>query len=72
MQTHFADDLDLPIDDEGAIEHDRLVPRGFTGSRGPINIGRHLREALRKYGGYTPERDLFVSEYDWRLSAQRA
>lgn len=70
MVTKYADDLDLPIGDDASLGHDRLVPRGFTGSRGPINIGWHLREALRRYGGYTPERDVFIFEYDWRLSAR--
>jgi pimeloyl-ACP methyl ester carboxylesterase len=47
VQRRYADDLDL--------QHgDRLVPRGFVGSRGPINIAWQLTEALRKYGGYTP------------------
>jgi len=70
MVTKYADDLDLPIGDDGTIGHDRLLPRGFTGSRGPINIGWHLQEALRRYGGYTLGRDVFVFEYDWRLSAR--
>jgi len=68
--TKYADDLDLPIADDGTIGHDRLLPRGFTGSRGPINIGWHLQEALQRYGGYTPGRDVFIFEYDWRLSAR--
>jgi hypothetical protein len=49
--THFPDDLDLPVDAAGTIGRDRLVPRGFVGSRGPINIAWQLREGLRKFGG---------------------
>ncbi len=64
MQTKYEDDLDLPIDG-----HDRLVPKGYVGSRGPINIGWQLREGLRKFGRYTPDRDVFPFYYDWRLSA---
>ena len=70
VQTRFEDDLDLPVDAAGNIGRDRLVPRGYTGSRGPINIGWHLREGLRKFGGYTPDRDVFGFEYDWRLPAR--
>src|SRR5688500_7465535 len=47
VQRRYADDLELQ-------PGDRLVPRGFVGSRGPINIAWQLTEALRKYGGYTP------------------
>jgi hypothetical protein len=65
MQTRYEDDLDLPP--EG---HDRLVPRGYVGSRGPVNIGWQLLEGLRKFGRYTPERDAFGFHYDWRLSAR--
>jgi pimeloyl-ACP methyl ester carboxylesterase len=65
VQTRFADDLDLPA--EG---RDRLVPRGYAGSRGPLNTGWHLSEALRKYGGYTPGENLHPFYYDWRLSAR--
>ncbi len=65
MQTRFEDDLDLP-----ASGRDRLVPRGYVGSRGPVNIGWQLTEALRKFGGYTPGRDVYGFEYDWRLSAR--
>jgi pimeloyl-ACP methyl ester carboxylesterase len=67
VQTHFPDDLDLPA--EG---HDRLVPRGYVGSRGPVNIGWQLREGLRKFGAYTPEQDVFMFEYDWRLPARES
>ena len=65
FQTHYEDDLDLP-----ASGHDRLIPQGYVGSRGPINIGWQLMEGLRKYGGYTPDRDVFPFYYDWRLSAR--
>ena len=61
----YADDLDLPPDG-----HDRLVPRGFVGSRGPINTAWQLTEALRKYGGYTREQNLYAFDYDWRISAR--
>jgi pimeloyl-ACP methyl ester carboxylesterase len=70
VQTRFDDDLDLPVDASGNIGRDRLVPRGYTGSRGPINIGWHIREGLRQFGGYTPDRDVFGFEYDWRLPAR--
>ncbi|MGZ4810121.1 MAG: esterase/lipase family protein [Thermoanaerobaculia bacterium] len=70
VQRHFEDDLDLPIGDDGSIGRDRLIPRGYVGSRGPVNIGWQLREGLRKFGGYAPDRDVFTFEYDWRLSAR--
>ena len=70
VHTRFEDDLDLPIGDDGAIGHDRLIPRGYVGSRGPINIGWQLREGLRKYGGYVPDRDVYMFYYDWRLGAR--
>ena len=63
MQTRFADDLDLD-------PADRLVPRGYVGSRGPVNIGWQLTEALRKYGRYTPGVDVHPFAYDWRKSAR--
>jgi pimeloyl-ACP methyl ester carboxylesterase len=65
MQTKYEDDLDLP--ESG---HDRLVPGGYVGSRGPVNIGWQLTEGLRKFGRYTPDRDVFPFYYDWRLSAR--
>lgn len=68
-KTRYDDDLDLPIDDDGKPGHDRLVPDRFAGSRGPVNIAWHLQEGLRRYGRYTPERDLFAFAYDWRLDA---
>jgi hypothetical protein len=70
VQRRFQDDLDLPIAADGTIGRDRLVPRGYVGSRGPINIGWQLMEGLRRFGGYTPERDVFPFYYDWRLSAR--
>ena len=70
MRTHYADDLDLPVGESGEVEHDRLVPRGYVGSRGPVDTGWQLMEGLRKFGGYTPERDVFPFEYDWRLDAR--
>ena len=63
VQTRFADDLDLDA-------NDRLVPRGFVGSRGPVNVGWQLAEALRKYGRYEPGSDVFSFAYDWRRSAR--
>ena len=63
VQTRFADDLDLDA-------NDRLVPRGYAGSRGPVNIGWQLTEALRKYGRYTPGEDVHPFAYDWRQSAR--
>src|SRR2546428_7955058 len=65
VHTKYPDDLDLP--ESG---HDRLVPRGYAGSRGPVNIGWQLMEGLRKFGRYTPDRDVFPFYYDWRLSAR--
>ncbi len=65
VRTQFPDDLDLPS--EG---RDRLVPRGYVGSRGPVNIGWQLTEALRKYGGYVRDETVFPFHYDWRLSAR--
>ena len=62
VQRRYADDLDLQAGD-------RLVPLGFVGSRGPINIAWQLTEALRKYGGYSRDRDLYAFAYDWRRSA---
>jgi pimeloyl-ACP methyl ester carboxylesterase len=65
FQTRFDDDLDLP-----AQGHDRLIPRGYVGSRGPINIGWQITEGLRKFGRYVPGRTVFPFYYDWRLSAR--
>lgn len=64
VQRHFEDDLDLP-----PAGHDRLVPQGYVGSRGPINIGWQLSEGLRKFGRYVPGRTVYPFYYDWRMSA---
>jgi len=69
VQRHFPDDLDLPVTGD-AIGHDRLVPRGFTGSRGPINIAYQLTEGLRRYGRYVEGETVFPFAYDWRLTAR--
>lgn len=66
----WPDDLDLPVDSRTlAIGRDRLVPRGYAGSRGPINTGWHLITALEKYGRYRQGIDVYPFYYDWRLSA---
>jgi pimeloyl-ACP methyl ester carboxylesterase len=65
FRTRYEDDLDLP--ESG---HDRLVARGFTGSRGPINIAYQLTEGLRRYGRYIEGESVFPFAYDWRLSAR--
>jgi pimeloyl-ACP methyl ester carboxylesterase len=70
FQRHYEDDLDLPVDAAGDVGHDRLIPSGYVGSRGPVNIGWQLMEGLRKFGRYTPDRDVFPFYYDWRLSAR--
>lgn len=62
VQRRYADDLELDA-------HDRLVARGFVGSRGPVNIAWQLREGLRKFGRYTPDVDVFTFAYDWRRSS---
>jgi hypothetical protein len=62
-QREFPDDLDLD-------PNDRLVPVGWVGSRGPINTGWQLSIGLRKFGGYTLDRDLYPFYYDWRRSAR--
>ncbi|HXI14655.1 MAG TPA: hypothetical protein VNM92_18710 [Thermoanaerobaculia bacterium] len=80
VRTRYIDNLDLPFDSpEGLQQADRLIPKGFVGSRGPINVGWQLVEALRKYGGYTKQDsgsletaragNIFPFYYDWRLSA---
>jgi pimeloyl-ACP methyl ester carboxylesterase len=63
--TRYPDDLDLP-----QSGRDRLIPRGWVGSRGPVNIGWQLSIALQKYGGYREGVDLHPFFYDWRLSAR--
>jgi len=35
-----------------------------------VNIGWQLMEGLRKFGRYTPDRDVFPFYYDWRLNAR--
>src|SRR5687768_5404211 len=65
VHLQYEDDLDLPV--EG---RDRLIPRGFAGSRGPVNTAWQLSDALRRYGRYTHGRDLHSFAYDWRLSAR--
>jgi pimeloyl-ACP methyl ester carboxylesterase len=80
VQTRYADNLDLPIDPERReFIPDRLVPRGFVGSRGPLNFAWHISRALERYGKYTmatnaapeeqPPRTVYRFAYDWRLSA---
>jgi len=69
VRTRWPDDLDLPIGADGTVGHDRLVPRGYTGSRGEVDTGWQLIAGLRKYGRYTPGVDVFPFEYDWRLGA---
>ena len=70
MRRTWPDDVDLPIDpDTAALGRDRLVPRGFVGSRGPINTGWQLTTALEKYGGYRQGEHVYPFHYDWRLSA---
>lgn len=70
MHTRYPDDLDLPVAADGTIGTDRLEPRGYVGSRGPVNVGWQLREGLRKYGRYEPEVTSYAFAYDWRLSAR--
>jgi len=65
VHTHYEDDLDLPFSG-----HDRLIPKGYVGSRGPVNIGWQLMEGLRKFGRYEPGKNVFGFEYDFRLSAR--
>lgn len=69
MRTAYEDDLDLPRPAAGPVQ-DRLVPRGYVGSRGPVNVGWQLMEALRRYGGYRPGQTVHSFYYDWRLSAR--
>ena len=70
FQKHFEDDLDLPVASDATIGHDRLLPRGYVGSRGPINIGWQLSEGLRKFGRYVPGESVYPFYYDWRLGAR--
>jgi pimeloyl-ACP methyl ester carboxylesterase len=77
VQKHFADDVDLPVSDDGTLGRDRLVPRGFVGSRGPINTAWQLTVGLAKFAGYTPswnraaagDVNAYPFAYDWRLPA---
>ena len=70
MRSVWPDDLDLPIDPPTlSIGRDRLVPRGYVGSRGPINTGWQLMTALEKYGGYHEGSNIYPFYYDWRLNA---
>ena len=66
MHTRFEDDLDLP-----PSGRDRLVPDGYAGSRGPVNVGWQLTEALRRYAGYVAGETVHPFHYDWRLSARQ-
>lgn len=68
VRTLYEDDLDLPR--PPATSRDRLVPRGYAGSRGPVNVGWQLTEALQKYGGYVRDESVHPFFYDWRLSAR--
>lgn len=70
VRTRYEDDLDLPLLADGTIGRDRLVPRGYVGSRGPINIGWQITEGLRRYGRYVPGQTVFPFYYDWRLGAR--
>lgn len=71
MRTVWPDDLDLPHDPATLLlGTDRLVPRGFAGSRGPVNTAWQLTVALEKFGGYTTARNLYPFDYDWRLGAR--
>ena len=63
VHTRYADDLDFD-------PNDRLVPRGWVGSRGPVNTGWQLSIALRKFGGYRENVDVIPFFYDWRRSAR--
>jgi len=70
VTAHFEDDLELPLEGEAS---DRLVPRGFVGSRAPINIAWRLSTALERFGGYVSteapgDPTVYAFEFDWRLS----
>jgi hypothetical protein len=70
VRKQWPDDLDLPVDPRSlAIGRDRLIPRGYVGSRGPINTGWQLTVALEKYGRYRAGNDVYPFYYDWRLGA---
>lgn len=70
VTAHFEDDLELPLEGHAS---DRLVPRGFVGSRAPINIAWRLSTALQRFGGYVTteaagDPTVYAFEFDWRLS----
>lgn len=78
MTAQFPDDFDLPVNPQtGVARSDRLLARGFIGSRGPTNASWHLCEALRKFGGYdrcvqeprgAGKVNAYAFAWDWRLS----
>lgn len=81
VQTRWADDMDLPVDPRtGEVGRDRLIARGFAGSRSSINHAWHLGRVLANYAGYVEANDilspleqepktLYRLSYDFRLSA---
>lgn len=81
VQTRWADDMDLPVDPLTAeVGRDRLIARGFVGSRTSINHAWHLGRILADYAGYVEANDflspleqepktLYRLSYDFRLSA---
>lgn len=76
LHTRYAEDLDLPIDPTTLLPvRDRLVPRGYVGSRSPINIGWRLSSALVRYGRYEDKPGsngkptVYSLVYDFRLSS---
>lgn len=76
IHTRYAEDLDLPIDPHTLLPvRDRLVPRGYVGSRSPINIGWRLSSALVRYGQYqdkptaSGKPTVYSLVYDFRLSS---
>ncbi len=81
VQTRWADDLDLPVDPRTArVGTDRLIARGFAGSRSSVNHAWHLGRVLETYAGYEAADDhlspleqepksLYRLSYDFRLSA---
>lgn len=76
LHTRYAEDLDLPIDPTTLLPvRDRLIPRGYVGSRSPINIGWRLSSALVRYGQYQDKPTsngkptVYSLVYDFRLSS---
>lgn len=70
VHVDFEDDVDLPLEAGAA---DRLVPQGFVGSRGPINVAWRLSTALKRFGGYVStdapgQPTVYTFGYDWRRS----